>query len=86
MLILECSQGCYGRTDGRKDRRKDGRTVALLYPQVQFHLCRVFTKYTVILIAKWMKVFSEIRINVHLPYHSNKHCTEIQIIVMVTFF
>ena len=25
MLILECSQGCYGRT-------KDGRTVALLYP------------------------------------------------------
>ena len=28
MLILECSQGCYGRTDGRKE----GRTVALLYP------------------------------------------------------
>jgi hypothetical protein len=26
MLILECSQGCYGRTDGR--------TVALLYPFV----------------------------------------------------
>jgi len=21
MLILECSQGCYGRTDGRKDGR-----------------------------------------------------------------
>jgi hypothetical protein len=40
MLILECSQGCYGRTDGWKDERKegrkggrkDGRTVALLYP------------------------------------------------------
>ena len=28
MLILECSQGCYGRKDGRKERR----TVALLYP------------------------------------------------------
>jgi hypothetical protein len=28
MLILEWSQGCYGRTDRRKDRR----TVALLYP------------------------------------------------------
>jgi hypothetical protein len=34
MLILECSQGCHGRTDGRKDGRtegwkdgrKDGRT------------------------------------------------------------
>jgi hypothetical protein len=26
MLILECSQGCYGRTsDGRKDGRKEGR-------------------------------------------------------------
>ena len=24
MLILECSQGCYGRTDGRKDERTDG--------------------------------------------------------------
>jgi hypothetical protein len=32
MLILECSQGCYGRTDGWKGGRKDGRTVALLYP------------------------------------------------------
>ena len=32
MLILECSQGCYGKTDvgsGRKDGR--GRMVALLY-------------------------------------------------------
>jgi len=28
MLILECLQGCYGRTDGRKEER----TVALLYP------------------------------------------------------
>jgi hypothetical protein len=28
MLILECSQGCYGRTDGRTE----GLTVALLYP------------------------------------------------------
>ena len=26
MLILECSQGCDGRTDGRTDGRKDGRT------------------------------------------------------------
>ena len=26
MLILECSQGCYGKTDGRKDERKEGRT------------------------------------------------------------
>jgi hypothetical protein len=26
MLILECTQGCDGRTDGRKDGRKDGRT------------------------------------------------------------
>ena len=25
MLILECSQGCYGRTDGRKEGRKEGR-------------------------------------------------------------
>jgi hypothetical protein len=25
MLILECSQGCYGRTDGQKEGRKDGR-------------------------------------------------------------
>ena len=24
MLILECSQGCYRRTDGRKDGRTDG--------------------------------------------------------------
>jgi hypothetical protein len=32
MLILEGSQGCYGRTDGRNDGRKDGRTIALLYP------------------------------------------------------
>jgi len=24
MLILECSQGCYGRTDGRKEGRADG--------------------------------------------------------------
>ena len=24
MLILECSQKCYRRTDGRKDERKDG--------------------------------------------------------------
>jgi len=24
-LILECSQGCYGRTDGRKDGRTYGR-------------------------------------------------------------
>ena len=24
MLILECSQGCYGRTDGWKEGRKDG--------------------------------------------------------------
>jgi hypothetical protein len=24
MLILECSQGCYGRTDGRKEGRTDG--------------------------------------------------------------
>ena len=32
MLIQECSQGCYGRTDGLKDGRKEGRTVALLYP------------------------------------------------------
>jgi hypothetical protein len=29
MLILECSQGCYRRT---RDGRKEGRTVALLYP------------------------------------------------------
>ena len=28
MLILECSQGCYGRTEGQMD----GRMVALLYP------------------------------------------------------
>ena len=27
MLILECSQGCYGRTDGQKEgRTKEGRT------------------------------------------------------------
>ena len=26
MLILECSQGCYRRTDGRKEGRKEGRT------------------------------------------------------------
>jgi hypothetical protein len=26
MLILECSQGCYGRTDGRTHGRTDGRT------------------------------------------------------------
>ena len=26
MLIIECSQGCYGRTDVRTDGRKDGRT------------------------------------------------------------
>ena len=26
MLILQCSQGCYGRTDGRTDGRKEGRT------------------------------------------------------------
>jgi hypothetical protein len=27
MLILECSQGCYGRTDGwKKDGRMEGRT------------------------------------------------------------
>jgi hypothetical protein len=26
MLILECSQGCDGRTEGRKDGRKEGRT------------------------------------------------------------
>ena len=26
MLILECSQGCYGRTDGRTEGRKEGRT------------------------------------------------------------
>ena len=26
MLILECSQGCYRRTDGRTEGRKDGRT------------------------------------------------------------
>ena len=25
MLILECSQGCYGRTDGRTEGRKEGR-------------------------------------------------------------
>ena len=24
MLILECSQGCYGRKDGRTEGRKDG--------------------------------------------------------------
>jgi len=24
MLILECSQGCYGRTDGQKEGRMDG--------------------------------------------------------------
>jgi len=32
MLILEFSQGCYGRTEGRTDGRKEGWTVALLYP------------------------------------------------------
>ena len=32
MLILECSQGCYERTEGRKEGRTDGQTVALLYP------------------------------------------------------
>jgi hypothetical protein len=36
MLILECSQGCYRRTNRRKEWRKEGRTegrtVALLYP------------------------------------------------------
>jgi hypothetical protein len=26
MLILECSQGCYGRMGGRKEGRKEGRT------------------------------------------------------------
>jgi hypothetical protein len=25
MLILECSQGCYRRTEGRKEGQKDGR-------------------------------------------------------------
>ena len=25
MLILECSHGCYGRTDGRTEGRKEGR-------------------------------------------------------------
>ena len=25
MLILECLQGCYGRTDGRKEGRKEGK-------------------------------------------------------------
>ena len=25
MLILECSQGCYGMTDGQKEGRKDER-------------------------------------------------------------
>jgi len=31
MLILECSQGCYGRTDGRKEGRMDGSvTISLL--------------------------------------------------------
>jgi hypothetical protein len=34
MLILECSQGYYGRVDGRKE----GRTVSLLYPFATSHL------------------------------------------------
>jgi hypothetical protein len=28
MLILECSQGCYGRTDGRKEGRTVGGKIA----------------------------------------------------------
>jgi hypothetical protein len=30
MLILECSQGCYGRTDGRKEGQKDGGVTIFL--------------------------------------------------------
>ena len=47
MLILECSQGCYGWTEGRKD----GRTVALLYPfatslaRVSVYWKQVWTQY-----------------------------------------
>jgi hypothetical protein len=36
MLILECSQGCDGRTEGRKDGKTEGRTVALLYIEEEY--------------------------------------------------
>jgi hypothetical protein len=64
MLILECSQGCYGRTDGRKEGRTDGSVTISLRNFVGEGIINIGKKNTCVstttlalILSAYIKVF-----------------------------
>jgi hypothetical protein len=64
MLILECSQGCYGRTDGRKEGQTDGSVTISLRNFVGEGIINIGKKNTCVsattlalILSAYIKVF-----------------------------